>query len=86
MKKRPFLAPLAVSIVALLGGTAVPTQAAVASEPSAVNVTKSIASGTVKVDQLVLVRSAGNKLVQTDHTSHASHSSHSSHSSHASGS
>jgi hypothetical protein len=28
MKKRPFLAPLAVSVAALIGGTAVPTHAA----------------------------------------------------------
>ncbi|MGI0134102.1 MAG: hypothetical protein ACREBW_04000 [Candidatus Micrarchaeaceae archaeon] len=84
MKKRLFLAPLAVSVAALLGGTALPTHAAAASEttPSVMTPTAS----AVKIDRLVLGRSAGGELGQTDHTSHASHDSHSSHSSHVSGS
>jgi hypothetical protein len=82
MKKRPFLAPLAVSVAALIGGTALPAHAGVSSEQTVSVVTSTASAG--KTDQLVLVRSASSELGQTDHTSHASHDSHSSHSSHSS--
>jgi len=82
MKKRPFLAPLAVSVAALIGGITLPTPAAVPSEQT-VSVMTPTAS-VAKIDQMVLFRSAGGELGQTDHTSHASHDSHSSHSSHSS--
>jgi hypothetical protein len=82
MKKWPFLAPLAVSVAALIGGTTLPAHPAIASEKS-VSITNP-ASPIAKIDQLVLVRSDGALLGQTDHSSHASHESHSSHSSHSS--
>ena len=75
MKKRPFLAPLAVSIAALLGGAVVPVQA------SAASAVKTPESAPIASNHLVLNRSAGRELRLADHESHASHESHSSHSS-----
>jgi hypothetical protein len=75
MKKRQFLAPLAVSIAALLGGAVVPVEASTA---PAVTTPE---SGPIASDHLVLKRSAGRELRLADHESHASHESHSSHSS-----
>lgn len=75
MKKRKFLAPLAVSVAALLGGAVIPAQAS--TEP-AVTITE--ASVPTATDHLILTRSAGGgQLRLADHESHASHASHSSH-------
>jgi len=77
MKKRQFLAPLAASVAALLGGAVVPAQAS-----SAPVVTAPEASAqAVAVDHLVLTRSATVGVQLADHESHASHESHSSHAS-----
>jgi hypothetical protein len=85
MNKRKFLAPLGVSVAALLGGAAVPTQAS--TDPTRVSVaTAPEASAPMAADQLIITRSAGGELRLADHESHASHASHASHSSHASGS
>ena len=83
MKKYTFLAPLAVSIAALIGGT--PTTARASVEvPQLTAVATAAASRTLSIDQFVLGRSQGNALRQADHESHVSHESHSSHSSHTS--
>ncbi len=85
MKKRQFLAPLAVSVAALFGGGRVPAQAA--TDPARVPAaTAPGASAPMAADHLVLTRGAGGELRLADHESHASHASHASHSSHASGS
>jgi hypothetical protein len=76
MKKRQFLAPLAVSVAALLGGAMVPVQASTV--PVA---TFSESSASKAMNLLVLTRSTGKELRLADHESHASHESHSSHSS-----
>ena len=81
MKKRQFLAPLAVSIAALIGGTLAPAQASTVPEVSAPEAFPAAAA-----EHLVLTRSVGGQLQLADHESHASHESHSSHSSHVSGS
>jgi hypothetical protein len=75
MKKRQFLAPLAVSIAALLAGPVVPVQA------SAAPAVTTPEAAPIASKHLVLKRSAGRELRLADHESHASHESHSSHSS-----
>lgn len=81
MKKRQFLAPLAASVAALLGGGAVaPAQA---SSTPAVTTSEGSARATA-ADQLVLKRSAGDRVQLAQHESHASHESHGSHESHTS--
>jgi hypothetical protein len=80
MKKRQFLAPLAVSVAALFGGARVPAQAS--TDPARVPIaTTREASVPVTADHLVLTRCAGGELRLADHESHASHASHSSHAS-----
>jgi hypothetical protein len=75
MNKRKFLAPLAVSVAALLTGVPVLAQA---STPLAVTAPD---AASISSDHLVLTRSTGKELRLADHESHASHESHSSHSS-----
>jgi hypothetical protein len=82
MKKHKFLAPLAISISALLGGMTVP--AAQASKVSPVTQPMSVVPQ--ESHHFVLTRSGGSNLLLTQHESHASHDSHESHSSHMSGS
>lgn len=82
MKKRQFLAPLAVSIAALLGGAPLPAEAAVST--GVVTTAKPAEATAMPADQLVLTRSGGSQVQLADHESHASHESHSSHSSHSS--
>jgi hypothetical protein len=85
MKKWRFLAPLAVSVAALLSGAATPSNAAV--ERAVTEITPPAASSPVgTTEPLVLTRAAEGAVQLADHTSHVSHSSHSSHSSHVSGS
>jgi hypothetical protein len=80
MNKRKFLAPLGVSVAALLGGAAVPTQAS--TDPTRVSVAMAPeAPAPVGADHLVLTRCAAGELRLADHESHASHASHSSHAS-----
>jgi hypothetical protein len=80
MKKRQFLAPLAVSVATLFGGARVPAQAS--TDPARVPIaTTPVASAPVAADHLVLTRCAGGELRLADHESHASHASHSSHAS-----
>jgi hypothetical protein len=80
MNKRQFLAPLAVSVAALLGGAVVPTQAS--TDPTRVPAaTAPQASAPVAADHLVLTRSAGAELQLASHGSHVSHVSHNSHTS-----
>jgi hypothetical protein len=80
MKKRQFLAPLAVSVASLLGGAMVPAQAS--TDPARVPVATALdSSAPLVVDHLVLTRCAGGELRFADHESHASHASHSSHAS-----
>jgi hypothetical protein len=74
MKEWKFLAPLAVSVAALVGGAVVPAQAS--TEPGMAISEASVATAP---DRLVLTRSAGSQLRLADHESHASHASHSSH-------
>jgi hypothetical protein len=73
MNKRKFLAPLAVSVAALLGGVAVPVRA------STVPSVTTFESALTASNHLVLKRSTGNEIRLADHESHASHESHSSH-------
>jgi hypothetical protein len=80
MNKRQFLAPLAVSIAALLGSAAVPVSASTVPVAAVHQASPSIAA-----NHLVLTRSGECGLYLADHESHASHESHSSHSSHMSG-
>jgi len=77
MKKRQFLAPLAVSVAALLGGSMVTAQASTIDSACVPAATTPEASA----DHLVLTRCAGGELRLADHESHASHASHSSHAS-----
>lgn len=79
MKKRAFLAPLALSVASLLGG--VPVPAAHASISDTPNVEK-ISAGTTAGADFVLHRNSGDGVQIADHESHYSHESHSSHSSH----
>jgi hypothetical protein len=74
MNKRRFLAPLAVSVAALVGGAVIPVQ--VSTEPG---ITITEASVPMATDHLILTRSAAGQLRLADHESHASHESHSSH-------
>jgi hypothetical protein len=76
MNKRKFLAPLGVSVAALLGGAVVPTEAS--TDPTSVSVAT---APEASADHLVLTRCAGGELRLADHESHASHDSHSSHAS-----
>ena len=81
MKKRKFLAPLAISISALLGGAIVPPV-------QALNVPLAMERTSVapqEAHHFVLRRSSGSELMLTQHESHASHESHESHTSHMSG-
>jgi hypothetical protein len=80
MNKHRFLAPLAVSVAALLGGAVIPVQA---STKPAVTITE--ASVPIATDQLILTRNAAGQLRLADHFSHTSHVSHVSHTSHVSG-
>jgi len=80
MKKRSFLAPLAVSIAGLLGGLPVPSHAAI---DMTTKVENSAASSETAGD-FVLNRSGNFRLAQDSHESHASHASHESHESHSS--
>jgi hypothetical protein len=73
MNKRKFLAPLAVSVAALLGGVTIPVQAS-----TVLSVTNLKSAPTVS-NHLVLKRSTGSEIRLADHESHASHESHSSH-------
>ena len=73
MNQRKFLAPLAVSVAALLGGVAVPVQA------SPVSSVTSHESAPAASNHLVLKRGTGSEIRLADHESHASHESHSSH-------
>jgi hypothetical protein len=80
MKKRQFLAPLAVSVAALFGGARVPAQAS--TDPARVPIaTTPVASAPVAANHFLLTRSDGGELRLADHDSHASHASHSSHAS-----
>jgi hypothetical protein len=80
MNKRKFLAPLGVSVAALLGGAVVPAQAS--TDPTSVPAAMAPeASAPLAANQLLLTRSAGGELRLADHESHASHASHSSHAS-----
>lgn len=80
MNKRKFLAPLGVSVAALLGSAVVPTHAS--TDPTGVSVaTAPVSSTPVGADRLVLTRNAAGELRLADHESHASHASHSSHAS-----
>lgn len=81
MNKRQFLAPLAISIAALLG-----SNAKINALP---NVKPAIAVGIASTAQpssasFVIERSAGPLAEGAFHTSHVSHASHESHSSHVS--
>jgi hypothetical protein len=78
MKKRAFLAPLAVSVASLLGGAPVPAHATVSTTPSVEKISASTAAGA----DFVLRRNSSNGVQIADHESHYSHESHSSHSSH----
>jgi hypothetical protein len=86
VKKRRFLAPLAVSVASLLGGATVSAQASATPEVT------SEASAPTTPDQLVLKRSTYRELRLADddsydsHVSHESHASHESHESHVSSS
>jgi hypothetical protein len=82
MKKHKFLAPLAISISALLGSTVVPAAQASNVAPAA----QPMSVAPQESHHFVLTRSGGSNLLLTQHESHASHESHESHSSHMSGS
>jgi hypothetical protein len=82
MQKRKFLAPLAISIAALLGGAVVP--AAHAAIVPVVTLPEPAASQAA--NHFVLTRGTGGELLFAQHESHVSHTSHVSHSSHVSGS
>lgn len=81
MKKRQFLAPLAISIAALLG-----TNAKVDALPHGhPTIAQAVASTALpSPSSFVIERSAGVLAQQSFHTSHVSHASHESHSSHVS--
>ena len=83
MKKRAFLAPVAVSLAGLLTGIPQPSQASNNPNSALENPTKV----TKGANSFVLKRSAGRdgQLAQDYHVSHASHDSHASHESHVSG-
>ncbi len=74
MKKRQFLAPVAVSVASLIGGAAVSAQAS-----TVPGVTAPESAARTIPDQLVLKRSSQHELRLADHESHASHESHESH-------
>ena len=72
MNKRKFLAPLAVSVAALLCSAAVPAQTSTV--PTSIPVAPTPgASVVVAASQLVLTRSAAGELRLADHESHLSH-------------
>jgi hypothetical protein len=82
MKKRAFLAPLALSVAALVGTLSVGQRAAFAEPAAATQV-----GGPAEPAQLLLTSGspAANPIAYDDgHTSHSSHSSHESHASHSS--
>lgn len=83
MKKRVFLAPLAVSVAGLLTGVPQPSHAATNPSAAIENPTKGVPGG----DSFVLKRSKtrDGQLAQDYHDSHMSHDSHASHESHVSG-
>ncbi len=83
MKKRQFLAPLAVSLAALLGGVPAPAKASVDKTGNEVKAIQAV-SAVNSEEPLVLTRADGTTLRLADHESHMSHASHASHSSHAS--
>jgi hypothetical protein len=67
------LAPMAVSMAALLGGVAMPVRASTAPSVTILR------SAPTTSNHLVLKRSTGSEIRLADHYSHASHESHSSH-------
>ena len=79
MAKRSFLAPLAMSIAALLGTNTAPAQAKTEMNPTVAPVAQQSSN-----PDFVLQRASSNGLLMADHESHASHASHESHASHAS--
>jgi hypothetical protein len=83
MKKKAFLAPLAVSVAALLAvapAQATPAIDDVAAKP-AVEISAQLPDAT---NAFVIERADPSPVLLAQHRSHMSHSSHSSHSSHAS--
>jgi hypothetical protein len=85
MKKRLFLAPLAVSVAALLGSSPTDAKASAAASGSPVLAAGINSQGLVSGGDLVIERSVGQGSAIAQHSSHMSHESHSSHSSHRSG-
>ncbi len=85
MKKRPFLAPLAISIAALLGSTPTIVSATVPTDGIEGSVPTSSTKTAAPISDFVLQRGGANRLMFADHESHYSHESHASHSSHFSG-
>jgi hypothetical protein len=73
MNKKKFLAPLAVSVAALLSGVAVQVP------PSTLPSLTTLKTAPLGSTYLVLKRSTGSEIRFADHESHASHESHSSH-------
>ena len=76
MRKRQFLAPLAVSVAALWGGGLCPVEASDRTGASG-----SETSTALVTDHFVLGRSHAGEVKFADHESHASHASHESHAS-----
>jgi hypothetical protein len=83
MKKRDFLAPLAVSIAALLGSSV--ASAAPTPRPGTTITVKAPGADQRVPPAFVLERPIPGKIVTAGHSSHSSHVSHSSHYSHRSG-
>lgn len=83
MKKRQFLAPLAVSLAALLGGVPAPAKASIDKTGSDVKAPETQMSMASR-GPLLLRRADGTTMRVADHESHMSHVSHESHASHAS--
>lgn len=88
MKKRAFIAPLAASVAALIGGSTEAANAAVIGRDlTGTDLENQVPAAGGKIPGFVLDRSQeknGGRIF-ADHSSHASHDSHSSHSSHSSG-
>ena len=91
MKKRSFIAPLAVTVAALLGG--MPLGAQATADPSGIDTVRSASTSPAipQAGPFVLERATGGVQLAQDvpshdsHSSHVSHASHDSHSSHSSG-
>jgi len=90
MKKRPFLMPLALSIMALFGTAVAGNTLAGSLFPAKNNLNSSSAAGAATSD-FVITSSTGSSILaqhssHESHGSHGSHGSHNSHNSHSSGS